>query len=313
MFANRLAKNHRQLARWAREADVACWRVYDADMPEYAVAVDLYHGDRCWAVVQEYAAPASVDAQRAAQRLDEVLSALPTVLGIPVEDVHLKRRQRQRGDAQYTRLQRREEYHVVQEGPARLAVNFTDYLDTGLFLDHRITRARVAGHARGRHFLNLYAYTGAATVQAALAGALTTTSVDLSARYLDWVERNLHLNNLGGPAHRLVEADCADWLSAQAAERRRWGVIFLDPPTFSNSRRMEGTLDVQRDHVALIAAAMRLLEADGVLVFSNNFRRFRFEADALAAYRIEDISEATIPPDFRRNARIHRCWEIRHP
>jgi len=313
MFANRVAKNLKQLGAWARQAGVDCWRVYDADMPEYAVAVDLYHGERRWAVVQEYAAPPSIDAARAAQRLTEAMAALPGTLGIPAGDIFLKRRERQRGDAQYQRLERRDEYHVVQEGPARIAVNFTDYLDTGLFLDHRSTRARVAELARGRHFLNLYAYTGVATVQAAIAGALTTTSVDLSGRYLDWIERNLHLNGLGGPAHRLVEADCTEWLAAEAQGRRRWGVIFLDPPTFSNSRRMQGTLDVQRDHVALIEAAMLLLERDGVLVFSNNFRRFRLDAEALADYRFEDISAATIPFDFQRNPRIHRCWEIRWP
>jgi len=313
MFANRIARNLKQLGAWAAQAGVDCWRLYDADMPEYAVAVDLYHGERRWAVVQEYAAPPSVDPARAAARLAEVMTALPGALAVPARAVFLKRRERQRGEAQYSRLARHDEYHVVQEGPARLAVNFTDYLDTGLFLDHRITRARVAALARGRHFLNLYAYTGVATVQAALAGALTTTSVDLSARYLDWIERNLHLNGLGGPAHRLVEADCLEWLTSEAQGRRRWGVIFLDPPTFSNSRRMQGTLDVQRDHVTLIERAMQLLEPNGVLVFSNNFRRFRLDAAALHGYGIEDISAATIPPDFQRNPRIHRCWEIRWP
>jgi 23S rRNA (guanine2445-N2)-methyltransferase / 23S rRNA (guanine2069-N7)-methyltransferase len=313
MFANRIARNLRELGAWARAAGVDCFRVYDADMPEYAVAVDLYHGDRRWVVVQEYAAPPSVDPARAAARLAEVMSALPGALSVPSGDIFLKRRERQRGDAQYGRLQRRDEYHVVREGAARIAVNFTDYLDTGLFLDHRVTRARVAELARGRHFLNLYAYTGVATVQAALAGALTTTSVDLSGRYLDWIERNLHLNGLGGPAHRLVEADCTEWLQQAAAERRRWGVIFLDPPTFSNSKRMQGTLDVQRDHVDLIQAAMRLLEPDGVLLFSNNFRRFRIDREALAGLEVEDITAATLPEDFRRNPRIHRCWEIRWP
>lgn len=313
MFANRIVKNLKQLGAWAQSAGVDCWRLYDADMPEYAVAVDLYHGERRWAVVQEYVAPPSVDATRAAARLAEVMAALPEALAIPAGDMFLKRRERQRKDAQYSRLARREVYHVVREGPARVAVNFDDYLDTGLFLDHRSTRARVAALARGRHFLNLYAYTGVATVQAALAGALTTTSVDLSARYLDWIERNLHLNGLGGPAHRLVEADCSEWMTAEAHGRRRWGVIFLDPPTFSNSRRMQGTLDVQRDHVALIETAMRLLDGDGVLVFSNNFRRFHLDAESLADFRVEDISAATIPPDFQRNPRIHRCWEIRWP
>ncbi len=306
-LVNRVQKNLKTLGKWARREGIDCWRVYDADIPEYALAIDLY-GEH--AHVQEYEAPKSIDPDKAQARLEQALTVLPQALGLPRERIALKVRRRQRGLEQYEKQAERREYLEVREGEARLWVNLHDYLDTGLFLDHRLTRARVAALARGRDFLNLFAYTGTATVQAALAGARSTTSVDLSATYLDWAQANLELNGLTGPEHRFERADCLAWLERA---RGRWGVIFLDPPTFSNSKRMDGTLDVQRDHVPLIRAAAALLEDDGVLVFSNNHRRFRLDTDALAALGLaaEDISAQTIPKDFERNPRIHRCWLIR--
>lgn len=303
-FVNRLKKNLRTLGRWAAREGISCYRLYDADIPEYAVAVDRY-GD--WLHVQEYAAPATIPEATAAERLEQVMTVLPDTLGVAPEHIALKVRSRQKGSSQYTRQAEHGEFLEVREGPARLLVNLFDYLDTGLFLDHRITRALLGRLARGRHFLNLFAYTGAATVHAALGGARTTTSVDLSATYLDWAGRNLALNGCGGDAHRLVRADCLAWLEHA---RGRYGLIFLDPPTFSNSKRMSGTLDVQRDHVTLIRRAVALLEPGGELIFSNNHRRFRLDTAALADLAIEDISASTIPPDFARNPRIHRCWRI---
>jgi 23S rRNA (guanine2445-N2)-methyltransferase / 23S rRNA (guanine2069-N7)-methyltransferase len=191
-------------------------------------------------------------------------------------------------------------------------VNFSDYLDTGLFLDHRITRGMLAGLAAGRHFLNLFAYTGSATVYAARGGAASTTSVDLSNTYLDWAHRNMELNGFSAREHCFGQASCPEWLE-QNAGRRRFGLIFLDPPSFSTSKRMQGTFDVQRDHVALIKATARLLEPDGVLIFSNNRRRFSMDRAALDQLSIEDISRATLPKDFERNPRIHNCWKIRWP
>ncbi|PWV61657.1 bifunctional 23S rRNA (guanine(2069)-N(7))-methyltransferase RlmK/23S rRNA (guanine(2445)-N(2))-methyltransferase RlmL [Plasticicumulans acidivorans] len=303
---NRLQKNLRTLGRWANREGIECYRLYDADIPEYAIAVDLY-GE--WVHVQEYEAPRSIDADKAQQRLQQAMTILPHALGIPAERIALKVRRRQKGSAQYERQASRGDYLEVHEGPARLWVNLFDYLDTGLFLDHRITRARVGELARGQDFLNLFAYTGAATVHAALAGARSTTTVDMSATYLDWAQANMELNGLTGPEHRYERADCLAWLERA---RGRFGTIFLDPPTFSNSKRMEDTFDVQRDHVRLIRAALRLLTPDGVLVFSNNHRRFRLDTEALADLQIEDISARTIPKDFERNPRIHRCWTIRH-
>lgn len=318
MFANRLRKNLRELGRWAQKNDVDCYRLYDADMPEYALAVDLYHdtdGKR-WVHAQEYAAPASVDPAKVRQRLREAVTMLPEVLEVPHERIFLKVRERQKGTQQYERLGEEGRFHEVRENGCLFWVNFSDYLDTGLFLDHRLTRARVGELARDRDFLNLFAYTGSATVYAAKGGARTTTTVDMSNTYLDWARANLELNGIevGGGRHRLLQADCLAWLAEQGRHTRprRYGVIFLDPPTFSTSKRMTGTLDIQRDHIRLIQQAMALLERDGVLIFSNNFRKFHIGAAAMPQFLIEDITAATLPRDFAGNPRIHHCFHITH-
>jgi 23S rRNA (guanine2445-N2)-methyltransferase / 23S rRNA (guanine2069-N7)-methyltransferase len=313
MLVNRLNKNLKHLRRWARRNGVTCYRLYDADLPEFAVAVDLYQSDDLWAVVQEYAAPPQVEPALMQRRLGEALGAVAAVLDLPRERIVLKTRRRQHGRAQYGKLAGEGRLYPVQEGDCRLLVNFTDYLDTGLFLDHRTTRCMVGESAPGREFLNLFGYTGAATVHAAVGGATGTTTVDLSSTYLAWARRNLALNGIEGPGHRLVQADCREWLERAAGPQPaaiRYGLIFLDPPTFSSSKRMEGVLDVQRDHVRLIRRAVRLLERDGVLLFSTNFRRFRLDREALADLRVEDISAATLPEDFKRNPKIHFCWRI---
>ncbi len=304
---NRLRKNRKQLAGWAAREGIEAFRVYDSDIPEYAIAVDLY---RDWAVVQEYAAPPEIDPARAAARLREATAIVPEALGIPPAQVVLKRRERAKGGGQYGRRDDAGRLIEVREGPCRLLVNLTDYLDTGLFLDHRVTRHLVGELARGRKVLNLFAYTGAASVHAGKGGALSTTSVDLSPTYCAWARRNLDLNGLGEPQHRVVQAECREFMDR---ELRRYGLVFLDPPTFSNSKRMEGVLDVQRDHVDLIRGATRLLERGGVLIFSTNYRRFRLDTDALADLTITDISAATIPRDFARNHKIHRCYRVETP
>jgi 23S rRNA (guanine2445-N2)-methyltransferase / 23S rRNA (guanine2069-N7)-methyltransferase len=304
MFANRLRKNLKNLGRWARQSGITCYRLYDADLPEYAVAVDLYEQ---WVHVQEYEAPATVDAKKAVARLREVMTVLPTVLGVPAESVFLKVRRRQKGTSQYEKFDQRGDFHEVGEGGCRFLVNFSDYLDTGLFLDHRPTRQLLRELASGKRFLNLFAYTGAATVYAAAGGARSTTTVDMSQVYLDWARRNLALNGFPGAQHDFVRADCLEWLRR---ERRQFDLIFLDPPTFSTSKRMEATFDVQRDHVSLLRATAGLLATDGILIFSNNSRRFKMDREALPELQIEEISRQTIPRDFERNPRIHNCWRI---
>lgn len=307
MFANRLRKNLRHLGKWARREGVSCYRVYDADLPEYALAVDLYEG---WAHVQEYAAPAEVDPAQAAARLRAALQVMPEALGVPGDQVILKVRRRQKGLAQYERRAATGVFREVQEGGLRFLVNLADYLDTGLFLDHRPTRAMIRGLVKGGRFLNLFAYTGTASVYAAAGEAASTTTVDMSPVYLDWARRNMAINGfVEGRTHRLVRADCLTWLAA--AHPERYHVIFLDPPTFSNSKRMgAATFDVQRDHVDLLRRAAQLLARDGVMLFSNNFRHFKMHRHALPELAIEEITHATIAPDFRRSPRIHSCWRI---
>ena len=310
MFANRLRKNLKNLGRWARQSGMFCYRLYDADLPEYAVAVDLYQGEKLWVHVQEYEAPATVDPVRAETRLIEALAGIPAVLEIPPDQVFLKVRRRQKGSAQYEKQSATGKFHEVEEAGLRFEVNFEDYLDTGLFLDHRLTRALIRERANGKSFLNLFAYTGTATVYAASGGATSTTTVDMSRTYLDWAARNMALNGFGGDRHELIQADCIEWLLDAVESNWRYDLIFLDPPTFSTSKRMKATLDIQRDHVDLIRDCLDLLTPEGLLVFSTNHRKFRLDTAALADCRIEDISRKTLPRDFERNPRIHYAWLI---
>jgi 23S rRNA (guanine2445-N2)-methyltransferase / 23S rRNA (guanine2069-N7)-methyltransferase len=303
MFANRLQKNLRQLGKWARREEIQCYRLYDADMPEYALAIDLY-GD--WVHVQEYAPPRSIDPEKAQARLYDALGAIPQALGISRSKVVVKRRERQSGTRQYERQASQGEFLEVTEGGVKLLVNLTDYLDTGLFLDHRAMRLRIQREAAGKRFLNLYCYTATATVHAAKGGARSTTSVDLSKTYLDWARRNLALNGLSD-RQRLEQADVMAWLEE---DRGEYDLIFIDPPTFSNSKRMEGVFDVQRDHVALLDQAMARLAAGGTLYFSNNFRKFQIDPGIAERYTVEEITAATLDEDFRRNSKIHRAWKL---
>lgn len=311
-FANRLRKNLRHLERWARRAGVESYRLYDADLPDFALAVDLYQRDaNRWLHVQEYEAPATIEPQRAEERLREALALLPELLEISPDQVFLKVRRRQRGSAQYQRQGTSGSFYEIREGECRFLVNFTDYLDTGIFLDHRPVRQLIHELAAGRRFLNLFGYTGTATVMAAAGGAVATVTVDLSKTYLDWARRNLALNGFADRAHELVQADCRQWLAREAATRPgRFDLIFLDPPTFSTSKRMEGTFDVQRDHVELIGDAGRLLAPEGNLLFSTNARKFRLDSAALTGFHLEEITRATIPTDFARDPKVHQVWRI---
>ncbi|OOH88713.1 23S rRNA (guanine(2445)-N(2))/(guanine(2069)-N(7))-methyltransferase [Pasteurellaceae bacterium 15-036681] len=307
-FANRLSKNIKKIEKWANQQGIDAYRLYDADLPEYNLAVDRY-GDHI--VVQEYAPPKSIDENKARQRLLDAVSATLYVTGVETNKLVLKVRQKQKGTNQYEKLANKGDYFYVNEYGAKLWVNLTDYLDTGLFLDHRLTRKMVGQMAKGKTFLNLFAYTGSATIHAALNGAKSTTTVDMSNTYLNWAEQNLELNDLGGRNHRLFQADCLQWL---AECRERFELIFVDPPTFSNSKRMENSWDVQRDHIELMKQLKRILTADGTIVFSNNKRGFKMDFDGLAELGLtaENISHKTLPLDFERNPQIHNCWIVKH-
>ena len=312
MFANRIAKNLRLLGRSARQEQVGCYRLYDADMPEYAFAIDRYAAADSGAVhlyVQEYAAPDSVEPEAVRRRRAEALAALPGACGVEPGHIHLRTRARQRGTSQYTRLASEHEYVLVEEDGLKFNVNFSDYLDTGLFLDHRLVRRRIRAAAAGQRFLNLFCYTASATVHAAAGGATESLSIDMSATYLDWAARNFSANGLLREHHALLQADCLQWL--KEAREPRWDLILLDPPTFSNSKRMSGVLDTQRDHSALVGECMRLLAPGGLLLFSTNAQRFKLDEALSERWRVADVSAASIPFDFKRNERIHRCYELR--
>lgn len=305
-FTNRIKKNQKQLKKWLNKEVIETYRLYDADIPEFAIAVDCY-GD--WLHVQEYAAPKNIPEQKTQQRLLNAIDALSDVLDIPVSRIAVKRRERQRGRDQYEKKSESRSFFNVKEYGVTLQVNLTDYLDTGLFLDHRPSRYWLQANAKSQRVLNLFCYTGSFTAHAFVGGAKKTVSVDLSKTYLSWAQRNLELNGgKAGPNHQFIHADCMAWLKDC---KDTFDVIVMDPPTFSNSARMKDTLDVQRDHEALVLDAMALLSANGVLVFSNNYQRFRMDDAIYEQFDVKDVTSRSVPKDYSRK-RPHRCFEIRH-
>lgn len=357
-FARRLRKVAKLRRKWAQREGVTCYRVYDADLPDYSAAIDLYEGSAAtpgrWLVIAEYAAPREVDPALAEARLLDILTLAPRILQVDPDNVFAKARIRSRGGSQYGKQAggtspsgqhgkggkprggrggsasnrpsqgagsgtpsdiRTRRLPLIEEGGLTFAVNFNDYLDTGIFLDHRITRGLVREHARGkRFFLNLFAYTGTATCYAADAGVEETVTVDLSNTYLDWAERNMEQNGFVGPDHHYVRADVMSWIRDMRQTRNRWDLIFCDPPTFSNSSKMgRRTWDVQRDHVELLVGLSRLLSREGEAIFSCNLRTFRPDIEELARAGVvlTDITDETIPEDFARNKKIHHCYLVK--
>jgi len=324
-FANRLAKNLRHLGKWARRQEVANYRVYDADLPAYALSLDVYESDQRHVHVHEYAAPSSIDPVQAERRLREALTHASRLLDVSADRLHFRQRRAQKGSTQYQRQgESGRRFRIVEHG-VPLWVNFDDYMDSGLFLDHRPLRLRIQREATDKRFLNLFCYTASATAHAVRGGAASSMSVDLSNTYLEWARDNLRLagvevlhddgrqqwGHVRAP-HRLLRADCLEWLHRQALDPRRprFDLILCDPPTFSNSKKMEGVLDTQRDHVRLIRDAVALLAPGGVLYFSTNRRRFELDNEALSDFAIQDITATTLDEDFRRPPPAHRCWRI---
>ena len=305
MLLNRLQKNFKRLSGWLNKSQISCYRLYDADIPEYAAAIDIYQQS---VHVQEYRAPSSVSEKVAKQRFATVKQAVKAYAHDLEGKIYYKERRRQRGEAQYQRIsQSSGDTFEVVEGRACLEVNLSEYLDTGLFLDHRPLRSMLATWAKGKSFLNLFCYTAVASVQVALAGAKRSLSVDMSNTYLDWAERNYSRNGIDLSKHRLLRADCLAWLES---DTECFDIIFLDPPTFSNSKKMQGVLDIQRDHGQLIRQAMAKLNADGKLIFSNNFRKFKMDELINRQFNCQNITPQTLDKDFARNGRIHNVWLI---
>jgi len=304
MFRNRLLKRAHHLRRWPAKG-ITCYRLYDRDIPEAPLAVDTYEGHLH---VAEYDRPHDRAPGSQADWLDLMVRAAAEALDVGSGDVFFKRRERQRGLSQYERQSDEGRTFVVGEGGLKFRVNLSDYLDTGLFLDHRITRSLVRDEAAGRRVLNLFAYTGTFTVYAAAGGARSTTTVDLSNTYLEWARENILLNGLGGRQHALVRSDVMAFLRA-CPGNEVFDLAVVDPPTFSNSKMAEDNWDVQRDHAALLGLLAEHLAEGAVVYFSTNFRRFKLDEAVRAAFEAEEITARTIPPDFR-NKRIHRCWRM---
>ncbi|HVV87998.1 MAG TPA: class I SAM-dependent methyltransferase [Kofleriaceae bacterium] len=305
MLRGRLLRNRRHLGRWAKREGVTCWRVYDRDIPDVPVTIDDYEGRLVLADARS---------ARVGEELDPAwLEAVVAVTGelLAPRELHVKERRRMSDrrttGAQYQRLGDAGAWHEVGEGGRRFLVNLEDYLDTGLFLDHRVTRAMVAAEAAGKRFLNLFAYTGAFTVHAAAAGAASSVSVDMSNTYLDWAGENLARNRLDAGRHQLERADVLAWLGAYRGPR--FDLVVVDPPTFSNSKKMTASFDVLRDHVALLAAVARVATPDAVLWFSTNHRQFRLDPRAGGARVAEELTARTVPPDFA-HSRPHRSWRL---
>ena len=307
MAYNRLMKNLKEITPLMKEQGVECYRIYDADMPEYSASIDIYMGK--WVVVSEYAAPDTIDPEDAKRRLGELVRATEKATGIDEDFIYVKERSRQKGKGQYTRLAANNKMMVARENGVRFLVNFTDYLDTGIFLDHRPVRMMIQEMAKDKRFLNLFCYTGTATLNAIKGGALSTVSVDASSTYLAGMEENLKLNGYSTVfGNLLYKSDVIDWLWDTYD---KFDLIFCDPPTFSNSKDRRGSFDVQRDHVKLIDAAAMHLSPGGTLIFSNNYRKFKLDPEVMEKYVVEDITEKTIGDDFKRDMKIHHCYLIR--
>lgn len=332
-FAARLRKNAKARRKWAQSAGVSAFRLYDADLPDYAVAIDLFMAsedvharggearfDVPFLVISEYQAPKSIDAHKAYRRFEDAVRIASALLDIPRAQVFTRVRKQDRGGKQYAFDKRERKRVLTKESGLTFELDLTSYLDVGLFLDHRITRQFIAAQAKGKDVLNLFAYTGSASVYAAAGGAKSVTTVDLSQTYLDWARRNMERNGFGSSQNRFIKADVREWIRAEKDPRRakngrprRYDLIFVDPPTFSNSKAMgKLTWDIQRDHYYLLRDVSKLLRTGGVIIFSGNLRSFKLDEKGLdeLGFDVLDITAKTIPEDFARNAKIHFCYVL---
>lgn len=308
-FANRLKKRFKHLWKYAKRVETNAFRVYHRDIPEIPFAVDWYDGHLH---IAEYARPHNRSDREHDEWLDRMVDTASKTLTVPPDRVFFKRRERQRGKTQYTPLDRRGYTITVEEHGLLFKVNLSDYIDTGLFLDHRDLRLYVAKGVLGKRVLNLFAYTGSFTVYAAAAGAAETLTIDLSNTYLTWAKENLALNALEGRDHEFYRGDVLETIDRLIQQRRRFDVIILDPPSFSNSKNMATTFDVQRDHIDLIYRCFRLLAPEGYIIFSTNKRRFQFRRQELAESEIRKLTKLTMPEDFQ-GTNIHQAWRIAVP
>jgi len=306
MFQNRLEKVYRHLGKQAKRSQVSCYRLYDHDLPEFPFCIEIY-GDNIY--VAEYKRRHNMTETEHDEWMEKSISVLCEILKSDKENIFLKLRQRKPGRlGQYQKTGERKTEFIVEENGLKFIVNLSDYLDTGLFLDHRVTREKVKTEAKNKKTLNLFAYTGSFSVYASSGGAAEVITVDLSKTYLDWAKRNMQLNEFVDPLnYKFIQADVLQYL--YTVSENSFDVIILDPPTFSNSKRMDDVLDIQRDHVKLINDCLRILKKDGKIYFSNNYRKFILDEKSINASTIKDITRQTTPFDFE--GRINRvCYLV---
>ena len=306
MLANRLKKNIKALKKWKTKENITCYRIYDADMPEYSASIDFYEDKFLY--IQEYAPPSEIPLKKADRRLKELIYTAQNITGIDYKNINVRQKKRQKRGDQYKKRGDEGLYEIIHEGGLSFYVNFYDYLDTGIFLDHRIIRNKIRELSEGKKMLNLFSYTGTASVYACAGGALSTTSVDANSAYCSWTERNFVLNKMNLEKNRIIKADCMDFLEK---ERELYDIIFIDPPTFSNSKSREGFFDIQADHPRLIGMAAEKLKEDGIIIFSSNFKKFKLDDNISKLFFTSNITEQTVSPDFERHGYSRHCWIIK--
>ncbi len=296
MFRNRLTKVYRHLGKLARRQGISCYRIYDHDLPEFAYCIEMYE-DKIY--LAEYKRKFEMAEEAHELWLEDSLIVISEVLGLPVDNIYIKQRQRKPGRlGQYQKISTEQEYFTVLESGLKFKVNLSDYLDAGLFLDHRITRGMVKQEAAGKRVLNLFCYTGSFSVYAAAGNASSVTSVDLSKTYLQWAEENLQLNNLYEKGkHHFVHADVKQYL--ETLNSSSFDLVVMDPPTFSNSKRMKDFLDIQRDHVELLNRTLQAVSDGGIIYFSTNYTKFVLDKESIKAKEIKDITKTTTPFEFQ--------------
>ncbi len=303
-FENRLSKVYKHIGKIARKQNVSCFRVYNVDLPEFPFIIDVY---KDLIYVAEYKSKHKLNEVEYETWLNTSLEIIQKVFNTEKENVFLKLRERQKGEQQYSKLKQEKKELIVDENGLSFIVNLSDYLDTGLFLDHRLTRKKVKEIADGKRVLNLFSYTGSFTVYAASGNAKKITTVDLSKTYINWAKRNLTYNKLyDDKKHDFIQEDVLQYL--KTIEPDSYDLIILDPPTFSNSKRMKDVLDIQRDHTTIINQCLGILDTKGILVFSTNYRNFELETDKLSSQKIKDITKQTTPFDFEGKLKRKCFW-----
>lgn len=304
-LVNRIRKNYRHLRKWAKRSATDCFRIYDREIREYPLAIDFYSGRFC----VQYFSRISDGSTPPNELVEEIEKALHAIFGDGCGTIYWRTRAKTKETRQYEKISESKDFFTVLEYGVKFKVNLQDYLDTGLFLDHRETRRYVASISKGKRVLNLFAYTCSFSVHAAMAGALFTKSVDMSNTYTEWGKDNFRLNDLSLKNHDIIRADCLKFLDEEIGSGEKYDIIIIDPPTISRSKKMTQLFDVQVDYVGLISKSLKLLTKEGIIFFSTNSRKFIFDNQLFPFCLVQDISEKTIPIDFQ-DPKIHRCWKI---